>query len=377
MQRFSLENEKTPDSRELNRYRAEYEALLVRLLENGGEEDLFRMSELSKELVTSRLGPDVLLDIHSTSLRKIMKDFDPLTVPRKTILANEILLNGMMSYAMNFYSFADMLEADKRKLEDEVAERKTGEAEIRRLNEELQSVNLSLMELNREMETMVAERTMSLMALTVADMVRNPTAVIGLTCRRMRERKDIPESMKNVLKDIIDESAKLERVVKNFETLLRSKQSIFRYEDINEIVTAAISLVEKKMYEKGIVLSRQLAEQPLNINVQRNLLRVAILHLLRNASETTSEGGKITVATSRDDDKVSITISDTGAGISQEDIDKIFDPFFSTKTRRFGMGLPLVKQIVAEHLGEITAESEVGKGTTFRLIFPIRWTEKK
>lgn len=65
----------------------------------------------------------------------------------------------------------------------------------------------------------------------------------------------------------------------------------------------------------------------------------------------------------------------SGHGIPEDVIDKIFEPFFSTKKYGFGMGLPLVKQIVSEHLGEIKVESELGKGTTFRLLFPFRWTK--
>ncbi len=62
--------------------------------------------------------------------------------------------------------------------------------------------------------------------------------------------------------------------------------------------------------------------------------------------------------------------------VPKKDLEKIFEPFFSTKKYKFGMGLPLVKQIVKEHMGEINVESEVGKGSTFRLIFPVRWMEK-
>jgi signal transduction histidine kinase len=375
-QRSSWEDEMTLDMTDLKRLRNEYEALLTQLFEREDEKTLFRISELSKELVMSRLGPDVLLDVHSTCLKKVTEGLDPAIAAPKNVFANEILLNGMVYYAMSFYSFVDMLEAEKKNLEHEVAEHKRAEEEVRRLNEELQVVNADLADLNQGMETMVAERTMSLMALTVADKVRNPAAIIGWTCRKIRERLDIPEKIKEALKDIIDESVKLECIVKDFETLLKSRQSIFRHEDINEIIMAALPIVKKRMEVKGIVLSKQLEEQPLRINVQRNLLRVALLHLLKNAIEATSEGGKITIATSRTNDYVTITISDAGTGIPEEYIDKIFDPFFSTKTGRFGMGLPLVKEIIQEHLGEIKVESEVGKGTTFRLIFPIRWLKR-
>ncbi len=241
----------------------------------------------------------------------------------------------------------------------------------------IETINTDLTELNQELETMVAERTMSLMALTVADRVRNPAAVIGWTCKRIIEKESVSEKLEENLKDVIDESEKLESIVKDFEAILKSKQSRFRYEDINEIVRGVVSIVEKEADEKDVKISVSLAEHPLKINTQKNLLRAAIFHIIRNAIEATPEGGRITVTTAGDDEKVMLAISDTGLGIPKEDIGRIFDPFFSTKLFRFGMGLPLVKQIVSEHLGEIKVESEIGKGTTFKMIFPVRWIEKK
>jgi signal transduction histidine kinase len=207
--------------------------------------------------------------------------------------------------------------------------------------------------------------------------VRNPAAVIGWTCKRILEKEKVPEKLGENLKDVIDESEKLESIVKDFEALLKSKQSMFRHEDINEIVKGVVSIVEKEADEKNIKLSVNLADHPLKINTQKNLLRAAIFHIIRNAIEATPEGGIITVTTSGNNEYVTLAISDTGAGIPEEDIGRIFDPFFSTKLFRFGMGLPLVKQIISEHLGEIEVESGHGKGTTFKLSFPVRWIEKK
>jgi two-component system sporulation sensor kinase C len=111
--------------------------------------------------------------------------------------------------------------------------------------------------------------------------------------------------------------------------------------------------------------------------MQKNLLRAAIALLIKNSVEATPENGMISIETCRDKDDVVLKISDSGSGMSEEAIDKIFDPFFSTKKHGFGMGLPLVKQIVSEHLGEIKVESELEKGTKFHLIFPFRWTNGK
>ncbi len=239
------------------------------------------------------------------------------------------------------------------------------------------TMNSDLTELNQELENLVAERTMSLMALTVADKVRNPASVIGWTSKRILEKEEVSEKLRENLRDIIDESKKLESIVKDFEALLKSRRSLFKYQDINEIVKGVIAIVTKELGEKNITLSVNLSETPLKINTQKNLLKAAIFNIIRNSIEATQKGGSIKITTSGDKEKVMLTISDTGSGIAEEDVERIFDPFYSTKAVGFGMGLPLVKQIVAEHLGDIKVESRIGTGTTFNIIFPVRWIEKK
>ena len=98
--------------------------------------------------------------------------------------------------------------------------------------------------------------------------------------------------------------------------------------------------------------------------------------LIKNAIEATPQEGKVSLSTYAESQKIVLVISDTGAGITDEIRGRIFDPFFTTKGRSFGMGLPLVKQIVTEHMGEITVESHEGQGTSFKIVFPERWKEK-
>ncbi len=231
-----------------------------------------------------------------------------------------------------------------------------------------------LEEFTMERESLVAERSMNLMALTVADRVRNPATVIGLACKKIMD-KGVPPELAKYVAFIRDEADKLESIVKNFQNLLKSRRSVFGYEDINEVVRTMISLVEKESATKGIKLVLRLSEKPVMMNMQKNLCQVAVLHLIRNAVEATSPGGEVVVTTSAEDDRVVFSVADTGSGIPQEDGDKIFDPFYSTKEHRYGMGLPLVKQIVSEHMGKVEMTSELGKGTTFRLVFPPRWQE--
>ncbi len=232
-----------------------------------------------------------------------------------------------------------------------------------------------LEEFNQEIESIVAERTMSLMALTVADKIRNPSSIIGLTCSRILSREEVPESLKPKLRNIMEEAEKLNRIVENFQSLLKNKKTMFNYVDINGIIESVIPIIGNTAAARGVELDFRPSEDTLQINVQRNLFRIALSHLIKNAIEASPEGGKITISTSKENDNIVLTISDTGSGISENDMENIFDPVFSTKEKRFGMGLPLVKRIVVEHMGEIDVKSTVGEGTEFIVKLPHRWTE--
>jgi signal transduction histidine kinase len=140
-------------------------------------------------------------------------------------------------------------------------------------------------------------------------------------------------------------------------------------------VSGVLAIIEREAAAKGVELRIRLAPLPLRINAQRDLLRMAVFNMLRNAIESSGEGCCIAVETSGDGDHVYLSVSDNGHGIPRDVLEKIFDPFYSAEFYRFGMGLPLIKQIISEHLGEIRVESETGKGTTYKVTFPVRWKE--
>ncbi len=259
----------------------------------------------------------------------------------------------------------------------DITDRKKAEEEREMLLREIEVVNADLTELNREIETIGAERTMSLMALTVADRVRNPASVIGGRCRRILEKEDVTETLRESLQYVIESADKLDKIVRDFEALLKSRQSMFKREDINRIVERVITVIEKEAVYKGVKLIVKMTNESLKINMQRDLLRVAIFHIMKNAVEATTTGGKIIVETLKEGENAVLVVSDTGYGIPDEDVEEVFRPFFSTKEKGFGMGLPLVKQIISEHLGELIVQSKSERGTMFKLLFPLRWKEER
>ncbi len=259
----------------------------------------------------------------------------------------------------------------------DISDRKHAEEEREVLIKKVETINTDLTKLNRELETIGAERTMSLMALTVADRIRNPASMIGARCRKIFDREEISESLRESLQYIAEGAENLDEIVKEFEAHLNNSKSRFKRDDLNRIVESVVSVIEKEAVNKKVKLNINISQEPLEINMQSELLRVAVFHIVRNAIEATSDDGKIEVRTSSDGDKVVLSIANTGCNISRKDLNNIFRPFFSTKKSGFGMGLPLVKQIVNEHLGELTAESGDKGSTVFKMVFPVRWSEKK
>jgi signal transduction histidine kinase len=175
---------------------------------------------------------------------------------------------------------------------------------------------------------------------------------------------------------MLSEAQKLDSIVRDYETILKSKRVMFRGEDMNEIIRGVIALVEGERRARNVRLELQLADNPVWFTANRQIMRVAVLHLLKNAIEATPSGGTVAIRTKVTQDNAVFSISDTGKGIGADDLQKIFSLFYSTKRHRLGMGLPLVKQIVEEHRGTISVESAPGEGTTFAITVPVRWTEE-
>jgi len=233
----------------------------------------------------------------------------------------------------------------------------------------------TLEEFNAEIETLIAERTMNLMALTMADKIRNPAFVIACQTRRLLAAADMPEKFRSSLADMAEEAAHLEQIVEGFQSVLKQHESLYTYEDIGNVLAEVLALAEKDAALKQVTFSVTAPASPLRLNMQKNLLRIALLNLVRNAVEASGADGVVSVETRSDKDCVLVIISDTGCGIPADMREKIFDPLFSTKAHRFGMGLPLVRQIVTEHMGEIDVQSSEGNGTRFTLRFPLRWKQ--
>jgi signal transduction histidine kinase len=181
----------------------------------------------------------------------------------------------------------------------------------------------------------------------------------------------IKEDIKGLITESLDGSERVKKIVQGLKSFARVDEAEYKYADINECIESTINIVWNELKYK-VNLKKDYAKLPLTKCYPQQMNQV-FMNLLINAGHSIEKQGEITIKTWDGDGSIWVTVSDTGHGIPKEDLNKIFEPFFTTKGvgKGTGLGLSISYEIIQKHEGEITVESEVGKGTTFTIRLPI------
>lgn len=216
------------------------------------------------------------------------------------------------------------------------------------------------------------------MTANVAHEIRNPLTALGGLAKRLG--KKIPEGTKEkeYTKVIVSEADRLERILNSVLSFTKERSLHKEHHNINEIIDEAIHVYTALYEELPIHIEKEFEDVP-QIFIDKEQVREVIDNLLANAGEAMQVGGKIRIVSGRKEIEgnqyVTVKVSDTGQGINEEELGRIFEPFFTSKAvgkgRGIGLGLAISKKIIAEHGGHINVESKVGKGSTFSLFFPL------
>jgi len=156
-------------------------------------------------------------------------------------------------------------------------------------------------------------------------------------------------------------------IISDLLDFTKTIKPILKETKINGVIKNALSSVN---IPENIEVITELDEIPLMLLDSEQIQRV-FKNIIINAVQAMLEGGKLTIQTVKDGDSVNIAFKDIGIGIPKENLGKIFEPLFSTKTTGIGLGLPICKQILGNHDGNITVQSEVSKGSTFIVKLPL------
>lgn len=223
------------------------------------------------------------------------------------------------------------------------------------------------------------------LAAGVAHEINNPLTGVLTYSSFLLKRAPKDSELKEDLEVIVRETRRCREIVKGLLDFSRQSVSVRRPVPINEIVRDACRVVKNPLSMRKINIDQELGEDLPLINADANRMEQVLVNLLVNGGDAMEpEGGSITVSTDLVNnadlpggsewarDAVRIRVRDTGCGIETKDLDKIFEPFFSTKgTRGNGLGLAIVWGIIERHGGRLTVDSEVGRGTTFTILLPM------
>ncbi|KRF61023.1 PAS domain-containing sensor histidine kinase [Bacillus sp. Soil768D1] len=208
------------------------------------------------------------------------------------------------------------------------------------------------------------------LAAGVAHEIRNPlTSMKGFTEYLQLDEKD--EDRLGYLGIIMDEINRVNEIVEEFLELAKPQSLILETKNIVPIIQNVLSLTEFNAWKKNVILSFDCYHEKILIRCDENRLKQVLLNFVINGIEAMPDGGEIKVVTELKEEKVHISIIDTGVGMPPDQLRRIGEPFFTTKKSGNGLGLMISFKIIESHLGRVFVESEVNKGTVFNIVLPM------
>ena len=231
-----------------------------------------------------------------------------------------------------------------------------------------------------EQQLIASGRLVSLGEITasMAHEFNNPLGIVmGFTQDLLSETDPSSPSYRS-LKIIDEETKRCEKIIRNLLQFARPRATEVSQTDIRQLVEKTINLLANHLYKQKIEAISEIENNLPSISADPQQMEQVLVNLCLNAIDAMPEGGKLTVAakaeppTDGGSSTVAITVADTGFGIEERDLPKIFQPFFTAKKKRgLGLGLPICNRIIKNHGGRIKVESQPGKGTTFKVHLPL------
>src|SRR5579863_1495561 len=204
--------------------------------------------------------------------------------------------------------------------------------------------------------------------------LKNPLFPLQLTVENLlRARQQSPEQFDEIFREssstLLAEIANLKTIIARFSEFSRMPQPQFRRVQLNDVVKSVASLFQAQLRAETppIECVLELAESMEPVAADPELLHRALSNLVLNAIDAMPQGGKLRLRTRQDGDQACIEVSDTGTGLTPEECQRLFTPYYTTKARGTGLGLAMVQSVISDHGGRISVQSEPGRGTTFMI----------
>jgi len=243
-------------------------------------------------------------------------------------------------------------------------------------NRMLDQTNNELLQLGNDLEALAQERTIIEMSLKIADQVRNPATVIGGLSRQLIKKGQLTEQVAQKIQQIANQAEHIDQVVHRFHAMADERQNLFVQEDLVQLVKDALQSCPT-IVSRGITPVFESGEQSIFIHANRQILKIAIIHVLRYTATLTQTGGRLSVRVESSKESARVSVIDRGEGFVETARKELRQPLES-KPLVGQPGLSLVQHILAEHQGELKAENSTESGQEGRLVmrFPLIWHEQ-
>lgn len=231
------------------------------------------------------------------------------------------------------------------------------------------------------MHRMESLASLTTLAASVAHEIKNPLGAISIhiqllqkaikKARNSGDRLPEPKFLENYIDVVNEEIENLNKIVLDFLFAVRPVHSTMELLEPDEIVEKTALFFKPEFSQKNIVIETNLSKEKTTLLIDGKLFREVLINLCQNALAAMKDGGNLTLGSSVSAEKYTLTVSDTGCGMDENTSSKIFEPYFTTKADGTGLGLTMVYKIIKEFKGDITVESEPGKGTVFTITIPV------
>jgi len=279
---------------------------------------------------------------------------------------------------INFYSVPLMIE--KQTADDKIEPPSPGSGEPGNHAEQVGHAIIlrDITESRRsEQQTIESERlnALTLLAAGVAHEIGNPLNSLNIHLQLIeREARKHDGAKRAELQESVAvaraEVNRLDSIITQFLRAIRPTRPQLRPENVNSIVEEAVRFFTPEIKDRDIVVEQELRSDLPLIDIDRDQMKQAFYNVIKNSFEAMKSRGILRIRTDKDDSHVMIKFTDTGGGISAENLSHVFEPYFTTKSSGTGLGLLIVRRIVREHGGELSIESSEGKGLTVTIRLP-------
>lgn len=284
-------------------------------------------------------------------------------------------LQSSHRYAIGLQTANEKLRASEEELRAANEELRATEEELRASNEELEATNEELMGAQEQLIRSEKLAAIGQLAGGVGHELRNPLGAIKNAVyyvRRKVAKSELAQKEPRVLEfiNIMDEeissSNKIISDLLGFSRVGKPSVLPVRIEKVIEDALSQVTIPE------NIELTEQLDSDLTEVEIDPDQIQQVLVNMIVNAVQAMPEGGKLTVGAKENGKLLNLEITDTGCGIPQESVDKIFEPLFTTRAKGIGLGLAVSKSIIDRHGGHVEVKSKVGKGTTFNIKLPLK-----